>query len=101
LQASNVDLNTALARSPRLVHAELDGDVTMMSVETGKYYALRAVGARIWGLLEAPTVVRDICDRLTTQYRVEPSRCEAEVLEFVQHMVEEGVAVVTNNSTTQ
>ena len=101
MPASNVDLNTTLARSTRLVHAELGGDVTMMSVETGKYYALTAVGARIWRLLEAPAVVRDICDGLTTQYRVEPTRCESEVLEFVQHMVDEGVAVVAGNSTTQ
>jgi hypothetical protein len=85
-----IGLETVVARSDRVVHSEVDGDVMMMNAETGTYYSLTAVGARVWALLENPMSGSQICDRLMTEYRVDRSRCEDEILNLVRRLAEEG-----------
>jgi len=87
----DIDLQTALARSEQLLYSEVDGDVTMMSVENGKYYSLRDVGARIWALLERPMSPEQICDQLMAEYRIDRERCEADVMRVLRQMASEGV----------
>ena len=87
----DIDLQTALARSEQLLYSEVDGDVTMMSVENGKYYSLRDVGARIWALLERPMAPEQICNQLMVEYRVDRERCEGEVIRVMRQMASEGI----------
>jgi hypothetical protein len=90
-----------LSRSKDLVFSAVDGEISLMNVETGKYYGLASVGARIWALLEEPTSVRGICDRLVSEYNVERARCEADVLRFVERMAAEGVVTTAGTLATE
>lgn len=89
--SSEIDLQTPLARSERVLYSEVDGAVTMMTVETGKYYSLKDVGARIWALLERPMSAEQICDQLMVEYRVDRERCEGEVIGVIRQMASEGI----------
>lgn len=91
--STGIDSQTVLVRSDALLYSELDGDVAMMSIETGKYYSLTSVGARIWALLGQPTSAAQICERLRAEYRVEADRCEADVLNILRRMADEGVVI--------
>lgn len=91
LETSDITLETTLGRSESLLYSEVDGDVTIMSVETGKYYSLTSSAARIWTLFEQPTSAARVCDRLITEYRVEHDRCERDVLQLLRKMADEGV----------
>jgi hypothetical protein len=88
---TNIDPLTVLARSSQVLYSEIDGDVTMMSVENGKYYSLKEVGARIWSLLEQPMSPQQICDQLMVEYRVDRERCEGEVIGVIRQMASEGI----------
>ena len=94
MDAQDIDLSTTLTRSDKLVHTAIDGDVTMMNIDTGRYYSLTAVGARIWSCMDSPIRVDQICERLRGEFRVERSRCEQEVLSFVRRMADEGVVCI-------
>lgn len=94
--AASVDLQSVLVRSSELVHSEVDGEITMMNVETGRYYGLSStVAADIWRLLQQPVKAQQICEQLVSEYRVEPDRCEREVLAFLQRLSDEGVIATT------
>lgn len=94
--APAVGLKSVLIRSKSLVHSEVDGEVTMMNIETGKYYGLTSnVAADIWRYLEEPVQADRICERLITSYRVDPLRCETEVIRFLQKLVDEGVVTTS------
>jgi hypothetical protein len=90
----DIDLQTAVVRSDKLLFSQIDSDVTMMSIDTGRYYSLGSVGARVWALLEQPASASDICQRLQAEYRVDASQCEAEVLALLRQMAGEGVVEV-------
>jgi len=89
--STDIDPRSILVRSDQVLYSQIDGDVTMMSVESGKYYSLREVGARIWSLLERPTSPDQICNQLMMEYRVDRERCESEVMRVLRHMASEGV----------
>ena len=88
-----IELNSVLVRSGDLVESRIDDDIVMMSVETGRYYGLAHVGARVWALLAEPMEVSALCERLLLEYRVEPERCRSDVIAFLQRMAEEGLVV--------
>ena len=88
---TDINPQTLLARSNQVLFSEVDGDVTMMSVENGKYYSLKEVGARIWALLEQPMSPEQICNQLMVEYRVDRERCEGEVIRVMRQMASEGI----------
>lgn len=94
-QSAAIDLGTVLSRSKDLVFSAVDGEISLMNVETGKYYGLASVGSRVWALLEQPSTVRGICDRLVSEYNVERAQCEADVLRFIERMAAEGVVTTS------
>jgi hypothetical protein len=96
-----VNAQTMLVRSPQLVHSAVDGEISMMHVETGKYYGLASVGAKIWGLLAEPMTVQAICDRLMNEYRIDRATCEADVLRFAERMAAEGVVTTVPASAAE
>ena len=57
----------------------LDGKAVLMSVDNGKYYKLDDIGTRIWALIETPTTVGEVCDRLVQEFQVEYATCEPDV----------------------
>lgn len=69
----------------------MGGQTVMMSIERGKYFALEASGQRIWEMMAEPVQVSDIVDRLTAEYDVPRERCEAEVLQFLGDLKQNGL----------
>lgn len=60
--------------------ADLDGETVILHLESGTYYGLSEVGARIWTLIQEPKSVGDVRDALLEEYDVEPDLCERDVL---------------------
>src|SRR5438105_2368645 len=92
-QMPSLNLNSIVVRGSRHVETEVAGQVFMMSLEEGKYFALDASARRIWQLIAQPMSLRSIVSALTDEYDVEPARCEAEVLGFVESLLSRGLIV--------
>ena len=58
----------------------------MMDLESGAYYGLNEVGARIWSLIETPTSVADICRTLRAEFRVGEEVCLREVVALLNEL---------------
>ncbi len=78
-------------RNEDIVEAEIDGDLVMMSIETGKYFGLDPIAKHIWQLIEQPISQAAICIELQQHYDVSESQCIEEVERFLSRMVELGV----------
>jgi hypothetical protein len=76
------------------VTADLADKVVVLDLESGMYYGLDAVGARIWNLIQEPKVVSDVRDLLLKEYQVDPDRCEYELLAFLHEMAVHGLVEV-------
>ena len=60
--------------------ADLEGEIVILHLESGTYYGLSQVGARIWNLVQEPTSVGDVRDALLEEYDVAEDQCERDLL---------------------
>jgi hypothetical protein len=81
------------------VAANLDGEVALMSITTGKYYCLNETSSRIWELIEKPVAIRDVCQILLHEYSgVDPEQIEAAVLGHISELASENLVRVDHAS---
>ncbi len=90
-QIESLPPGTRFSRSSDMVFSEVDGDITLMHVESGNYYALTRVGAAIWGLLDEPITLQELCETLMRRYRVGPDQCREEVAALLDRLLAEGL----------
>jgi hypothetical protein len=71
--------------------SDMGGEKVMLSISNGRYYNLGEVGGRIWELIEAPAAVAQIVEILLSEYKIERSECEQQVISFIQRLTKEGL----------
>ena len=82
------------------VSSDLGGEVAILNLRAGMYYGLDDVGARVWQLLQEPTVVGDIQATIAQEYEVEPTRVREDVLALLNQMADEGLIEVENEPSS-
>jgi hypothetical protein len=80
------DTATAWVRRPGLHAAEMNGELVMMGLEQGEYYALKDVAASIWQHLAEPRTLEDLCDLVASEYDVTAAGCRADVAAFLDDL---------------
>jgi len=80
-----------VVRNRETLSAEIDGEVVALDVARGACYGLDTVGARIWGMIEAPVAIGEICEALTAAYDVDAATCRADVLDLFMALRDEGL----------
>jgi hypothetical protein len=93
---STISLNSTVKRADDLVSCDLEGETALMSVETGKYYAMDPVGSRIWALLGQARPVSAICSLLLEEFEVEAYQCEHDVLAFLNGLAQDNLIKVVD-----
>jgi Coenzyme PQQ synthesis protein D (PqqD) len=76
------------------VCCDLHGETVILSLKTGKYHGLDAVGARIWDLIQEPKTLHDLLEILFSEFDVEPTRCEQDVRLLLLNMTEAGLVEI-------
>lgn len=68
------------------------GDETViLDLESGTYYGLDPVGARMWELLAEGKTLGEVCDALLEEYDVERQRLEEDILNLAGELAEKGL----------
>lgn len=74
--------DATIGRTPGVVEAQFD-DVRVLLNDDLEYLGLDEVGQRIWDLLEQPSSLGALVDRLTDEYDVDEATCRADVSRFL------------------
>lgn len=81
-----ISADTRVVRSEGIAVADLDGEMIVLDTESGQYYGLNEVGARILQLVEEPRRVSDVVASLQEEYDVDHDRLEQDSLEFLTEL---------------
>lgn len=76
------------------VSCDLGGEAAILNVQSGVYYGLDTVGARIWSLIQQPRSVEAVYEALISEYDVEPKRCELDLTALLERLLAEGLIEV-------
>jgi hypothetical protein len=78
-----IDSRAVIVRSPEPLFGDIAGQVVLLSVENGEYYALNAVGSWLWHRLETPATLEVIVHDALEEFDVEAAECRAGVCRFL------------------
>ncbi|MCG8609856.1 MAG: PqqD family peptide modification chaperone [Pseudomonadales bacterium] len=68
---------------------ELDGEVVLLNLDSGRYFQLKETGKAIWEMISIPKRVQDLCVDLTKRFDVSESNCQAQTLVFLKALHEQ------------
>lgn len=71
-----------------VVFRDLAGETVLLNLKTGVYFGLDAVGTAVWQLVEGGRSVGQILDALLAEYEVAERRCEADLVEFLDALLD-------------
>jgi hypothetical protein len=76
---------------PSIVSETIDGEVVIISLDSGSYYSLRGSGAEIWGLIGGGAGTADLLQRLGALYRGDGEEMRAHLERFLSQLVAEEI----------
>ncbi|HKO15611.1 MAG TPA: PqqD family peptide modification chaperone [Gemmatimonadaceae bacterium] len=85
---------SVVVASNEQISCDVADEAVLLSMQSGEYYGLNAVGASIWRLIQQPRAVPALCDALQSEYDIDPSSCASEVLGFLTEMLALGLVEV-------
>ena len=90
-----ITTDTFIKRNNEVFASEIDDEVVMMNIQSGKYFGMDAIGSRIWQLVEEKIQVKEIIAQLLEEYNVTEEQCRNDVLEFLNELYEQNLVQAT------
>ena len=89
-----MQLSDTFTVSEEVVAREVGGEMVLLDLESGQYFGLDTVGARIWELLsKRPHSLEELCDVIEAEFDAPRSQIEADLLALAQQMSEQDLIV--------
>ncbi|MGH9348000.1 MAG: PqqD family protein [Vicinamibacterales bacterium] len=84
--ASPLSLQSVVVASSHQVSRALGDDAVILDLNSGMYFGLNAVGARVWALLEHPRQVAEIRSVILDEFDVDHATCERDLLALLEEL---------------
>ena len=85
---------STLAAAPQAVSCEVAGETVILDTVSERYFALDAIGTRIWNALQSPCTLSSLCDLLTDEYDVPAEQCRADVSALLDQLSQHGLVTI-------
>jgi hypothetical protein len=83
-----LSLGTVVCAAPNQVSTRVGDDAVVLDLDRSLYYSLDAVGARIFELLQEPTSLGAVLDRVVAEFEVDAETARADLFALVESLVE-------------
>jgi hypothetical protein len=83
-----------IVAAPGQVSADLSGEAAILNLQSGKYYGLKAVGARIWELVQQPRTLAELQAAILQEYDVPEEQCARDLEALLGQLAQEGLIEV-------
>ncbi len=89
-----IDSSSVATRCRGLTFTRVGDDVIGLDSDKGLVHSLNSTAARVWEIVERPTTVAVICDRLEHEYEVDPAICAEQVTLLLGELRHAGLVTV-------
>lgn len=80
--------NDVISRVETVVATDMDGEVIMMSVESGRYFHLDDIATEVWRHLDQPRRVEEIVGQLREVYDVPVETCRSDAFTLISKLLD-------------
>jgi hypothetical protein len=81
-----MNLETKFIVPSGVIARQLSGEAIILDIESGTYFGLNEVGARIWEMLESGETLEAVCARLLEEFEVSREQLQGDVLALVDEL---------------
>ena len=92
--------DTRVIAIKKQISTDLGGEVAILHLESGVYYSLNEVGARIWAFIQQSRSVNEVLAALANRYKVESKEIEPDLFAFLEDLRVANLILVENGSHT-
>jgi Coenzyme PQQ synthesis protein D (PqqD) len=82
------------------VACDLAGEMIILCLQSGQYFGLNEVGARIWNLIQEPKTVGAVLDSVLEEYDVDLDQLERDLFALLDQMVINDLIEVNNGKSS-
>lgn len=89
-----INLQSIVQQSEKVLGTDLEDEILILHVGSGKYLNMDDVGADIWRMIKRPQRVEAIIDHLISEYDVDRDVCETEVLSYLNDLAADDLLTI-------
>jgi hypothetical protein len=75
----------------RVLVERIEDETVLLDLDSGLYFALNEVGARVWELCDGERNVDDIVEIITGEFDAPEATVRADIVELLAHLAREGL----------
>ena len=77
----------------------VDDEIVLLDLESGQYFGLNEVGARIWSLFQEGLTVSAVLGALLKEYDVSEEQMKSDIQKFLDHLLTLSLVGLHENDT--
>ncbi len=85
---STLSTDSVVKHNEDVLFSEVADGMSLMDIESGKYFHFDETGARIWKQIIGEMQISELCDKLQYEFDVEAETCQRDTLEFLQELAD-------------
>lgn len=89
-----MDFEQHLSLSADALYRKMDDEIVILDMQSGQYFGLNEVGARIWMLGEQGESLEAIFTTLMGEFDVEAEKLRQDMIQVISDLVEEGLLLL-------
>lgn len=95
-----MNISSKVRRCAKVLEAEVDGEIVVMSAVSGGYCGLDDIGTEVWRRLAQPAAVGELCVALADIFDGDTATMERETIELLQQMADQKLIETIANENT-
>jgi hypothetical protein len=95
----HIELSTVVKQAKDQISCKLDEEVAILNLKSTLYFGLDQVGSVIWQELAEERTVKNICRTVVDQFDIDDDRCQSDVIEFLDRLVEAGLVEISASAS--
>lgn len=88
-------LTDKVVRRSDIVAVNMNDELVMMDIQSGKYFDMKGPAADIWKMLESEMTIESVVDKLMSLYDVERDECMKDTVAFLEQLESRKLIVVS------
>ena len=80
--------NVEVTVSDDVLFQDLNGELVLLSMESGEYFSLNEVGAKIWVLITSDWSIPDILKSFINQFDASEEQLTGDISMFLEHLLD-------------
>jgi hypothetical protein len=82
-----------MKRSQTAMAREVDGELVVLDIPSGRFFGLNDVGKLIWDRLEDSSSIEQLIDAVVADYEVDRDEASEDVNDLIGHLVDAGLVL--------